>query len=82
MNSAEIAIIYMSEKAFEIKNKAEISDKVIRDNFNNQDIKVFRTPETLTNFLGEQNLSEYALLLMTSGNYDGVNWSEFLNKIK
>ena len=80
MNNADIAIIYMSEKAFEIKNKAFIEDKLIQESFNNKNIIVFRKPEGLKNYLNKQNLNDYALLLMTSGNYDGIDWEEFLNK--
>lgn len=79
MNPADIAIIYMSEKAFEIKGKAAIDDKTIHENFNNDNILIFRKPESLLAFLAAQNLKEYALLLMTSGNFDGINWEDFLN---
>lgn len=82
MNPADIAIIYMSAKAFEIKAKKAIDDNTIRENFNNENILVYRNPEELKSFLGSKNLTEYTLLLMTSGNFDGINWQEFLNKAK
>lgn len=82
MNVAEIAIIYMSDKAFEIKNKASISDEEIWSNFNNKNINIFRKPQQLLHFLEHQNLIDYTLLLMSSGNFDGINWNEFLNKFK
>ena len=44
MQNADIAIIYMSEKAFEIKNKTAISDSEIRKQFNQENIQVFRKP--------------------------------------
>lgn len=82
MNPADIAIIYMSAKAFEIKGKQAINNETIHQNFNNDKILIYRTPEDLIAFLATKNLKEYALLFMTSGNFDGINWQTFLNKAK
>lgn len=76
MNPADIAIIYMSEKAFEIKGKSFISDEVIHDNFKNENIKIFRKPDELKVFIEAQNLHKSVLLLMSSGSFDGLDFGE------
>ena len=81
MQNADIAIIYMSEKAFEIKNKTAISDSEIRKQFNQENIQVFRKPEDLANFLKAQKLDEYVLLMMSSGNFDGLDFHILLNNV-
>lgn len=74
MNPADKAIIYMSEKAFEIKGKQAISDKVVRDNFNNTAIEIARNPSELLELLEPEKADNPVFLLMTSGNYDGIDW--------
>lgn len=78
MDPANIAIIYMSEKAFEIKGKSYISDEVIHSNFKNESILIFRKPTELKEFILQQNLQEHVLLLMSSGSFDGLDWGEIL----
>lgn len=78
MAQAETAIIYMSKKAFEIKGKQSIDDKTIQENFKYNNIKIFRKPEDLKAFITKQNLQESVLLLMTSGNFDNIDWNDVL----
>lgn len=78
MDPADTAIIYMSEKAFEIKGKSFISDEVIHNNFKNKNIKIFRKPAELKAFIDSQNLQESVLLLMSSGSFDGLDFSGML----
>ena len=78
MDPADTAIIYMSEKAFEIKGKSYIPDEVIHINFKNKNIKIFRKPEDLKAFILTQDLQENVLLLMSSGSFDGLEWSGVL----
>ena len=79
MNKADTAIIYMSEKAFEIKNREKISDKTIQENFKKNNILIFRKAKQLKKFILNQNLNKSVLLLMTSGNFDGIDWNDVLD---
>lgn len=79
MLPADTAIIYMSDKAFEIKNKQKIEDEVIHKNFNQHDIQVIRTPEKLKTALEKHRFSDTVFLMMTSGNFDGFDLSGFFN---
>ena len=81
MDKADEPIIYMSKKAFEIKGRKPISDTTIHKNFNNKDIKIFREPNLLKEFIFNQNLKESVLLLMTSGNFDGIDWENEINNL-
>lgn len=78
MNSADISIIFMSEKAFAIKNKQAIADESIYENFNHSAIHIFRDAQELEQFILAQNLAESVLLLMSSGNFDGIPWENAL----
>ncbi|MCB0539791.1 MAG: peptidoglycan synthetase [Bacteroidetes bacterium] len=78
MQKADTAIIYMSEKAFAIKQKQEIADKVIKQNFNRNDIKTLRTPQELEKELVQYKNDNNVFLLMSSGSFDGLDFKELL----
>ncbi len=80
MLNAHLAIVYMSEKAFSIKNRTAISDESIRDNFNQASIKIARNPEQLLALLRDYLSEENIFLLMSSGNFDGIDWIAFLDQ--
>lgn len=80
MLPADIALIYMSSKAFKIKNRAEISDSEVRKAFNQNDLIICRTPEELKSNLDISFNKENVYLLMSSGNFDGLDLSEYFNE--
>ena len=79
MQSADLAIIYMSAKAFEIKRKEPIEDETIRQAFHQNTIQIARTPEELLVILNKDFSKEAVFLLMSSGNFDGINWTQYFN---
>lgn len=80
MQNADKAIIYMSAKAFEIKNKQAIVDEVIKEAFNQEDLLIARNPEELLAILNTDFNKENVYLLMSSGSFDGVDWKEYLEQ--
>ena len=80
MQNADKAIIYMSAKAFEIKNKQAIADAVIKDAFNQNDLLIARNPEELLAILNEDFDSKNVYLFMSSGSFDGIDWTEYLEQ--
>lgn len=80
MLKADVAIVYMSAKAFEIKNKTKIEVETIHEAFNQKDIIVLRTPEELETKLATYKYPDNVLLLMSSGSFDGLYFEELLEK--
>lgn len=78
MQQADIAIIYMSAKAFAIKQKQEIADSTVWQAFNRKDIKIIRTPETLGKTLTPLINPQNVFLLMSSGSFDGLRFEDVL----
>lgn len=78
MDQADQAIIYMSSHAFEIKGRANISNDAIHRAFGNKDIEVSRTREDLQQFLDATFDKNKVYLFMSSGNFDGMAWEDFL----
>ena len=81
MNSADIAIVYFSKHALELKKLPPISVEQVRKGFNNKNLVVFTKSEELQTFLKEINWENKNLLMMSSGNFGGINIKEFADKL-
>ncbi len=83
LNKADKAVVFYSPEALKIKKLEAVSEDQIKDAFNRDDLIVFTNPDAFKTFLFNQDLKQKALLLMSSGNYGGLdfqNVSELLKK--
>ena len=60
--------------ALRIKNRHPITEKQIREAFDDHRIMIFIKPKALEDFLLIQDYEESILLMMSSGNYGGISW--------
>ncbi|NOR28149.1 MAG: peptidoglycan synthetase [Lutibacter sp.] len=77
LNSADKAVVFYSPEAVEIKKLETISLSQIKDAFERDDLIVYTNPVEFKEFLFNQKLENTALLLMSSGNYGGLDFSKF-----
>jgi len=76
LDAADEAIVFYSPNAVSIKKLEEVSVQQIFDAFKRNDLKVFTNPEGFKKHLFNMNLDNSALLLMSSGNYGGLDFDE------
>jgi len=76
LNKANDAIVYYSEDALKIKKMEPISEELIRNSFNRQDLKVFTNKESLEKYLIETDKTNSVFLMMSSGNYGGIDLNQ------
>jgi len=76
LDAADEAIVFYSPDAVAIKKLEEVSEQQIFDAFKRNDLKVFTNPEDFKAHLFAMNLDNSALLLMSSGNYGGLDFDE------
>jgi UDP-N-acetylmuramate: L-alanyl-gamma-D-glutamyl-meso-diaminopimelate ligase len=81
MDLADTAIVYFSKHAIEHKKLKMISTDEVKAGFNNKDLLVFTESEELQNYLKSLDYSDKNLLIMTSGNLDGVDLKAFGEEI-
>lgn len=74
--AADISVVFYSPRAVEIKKLQAISQQQIMDAFQNEDLIVYTNPSEFKDFLFSQKFSNTSLLLMSSGNYGGLNFDE------
>jgi len=76
LDAADEAIVFYSPSAVAIKKLEEVSEQQIFDAFKRNDLKVFTNPEGFKTHLFNMNLDNSVLLLMSSGNYGGLDFDE------
>jgi UDP-N-acetylmuramate: L-alanyl-gamma-D-glutamyl-meso-diaminopimelate ligase len=81
LDAADVASVFYSPKAVEIKKLDEISEQQIRQAFEREDLHVYTNPEAFEKFLYEQEFKDAVLLLMSSGNYGGLDLAALIAHI-
>ncbi|MEC5142839.1 Mur ligase family protein [Chitinophaga sp. 212800010-3] len=75
MDPADVAVVFYSKHALEIKRMPDLDPEMIRQQFARQDLQIFTDREKLEAFLSSQQYNETNLLLMSSGTYDGLDFA-------
>lgn len=76
LDAADVAVVFYSPDAVKIKQLEEVTYEQIAQSFQRDDLIIYTNPADFKNFLFSQNLDNSALLLMSSGNYGGLNFDE------
>lgn len=82
LDSADVAVVYFSPEAVENKRLAAISKEQIFDAFQRKDLIIYTNSEDFQEFLKSRDLEQSVLLLMSSGNYGGLDFDEVKEWIK
>jgi len=76
LDAADVAVVFYSPDAVKIKQLEEITYEQIEQSFQRDDLIIYTNPTDFKEYLFNQNLDNSALLLMSSGNYGGLNFDE------
>jgi len=76
LNAADVAVVFYSPHAVEIKKLKPISEKQIAEAFKRDDLMIYTNPASFKEFLFSQDLDKTSLLLMSSGDYGGLDFEE------
>lgn len=76
LDFADVAVVFYSPDAVKIKRLDEVSYEQIATAFNRNDLIIYTNPIDFKDYLFSQNLDNSALLLMSSGNYGGLDFGE------
>ena len=81
MEQADKAFVYFNPKVLEHKKLPPISAEEVRKAFGTENVEVFTDSQQLQARLREIEYKNTALLMMSSGNFDGVNIPEFAREL-
>jgi UDP-N-acetylmuramate: L-alanyl-gamma-D-glutamyl-meso-diaminopimelate ligase len=70
------AVVFYDLEALKIKNMAPISPELIKENFGKENLTVFTNVEDLKRFWQSLNQSNVAFLMMSSGNFGGISFTD------
>ena len=76
LDQADKAVVFYSPHAVKIKQLDEVTTAQIETAFGREDLIIFTNPTEFKGFLFNQNLEQKALVLMSSGNYGGLDFEE------
>jgi len=75
-------VVFYSPKAVAIKQLEPVSKEQILEAFDRDDLLVHTDPATFKEWLFAQDLDHSAVLMMSSGNYGGLDLQELKGLIK
>ena len=81
MSNADVPVVYYNPHTVEHKKLEPISEQLISDSFDDKRIKVFTDSAALENFLKSQKWEQANLLMMSSGNFDGLSIERLAEEI-
>jgi UDP-N-acetylmuramate: L-alanyl-gamma-D-glutamyl-meso-diaminopimelate ligase len=76
LDAADKAVVFYSPDAIKIKQLEEVTSAQIAKAFQRDDLIIYTNPQEFKDFLFSENLKNTALVLMSSGNYGGLNFEE------
>ncbi len=76
LDAADVAVVFYSPDAVKIKQLEEVTYDQIAQSFQREDLIIYTNPKEFKEFLFAQNFDNSALLLMSSGNYGGLDFEE------
>ena len=81
LDHADVAVVFYSPDAVKIKQLDSVTYEQIATAFNRQDLIIYTNPQDFKNYLFQLNLENSVLLLMSSGNYGGLDFNDIKNLI-
>lgn len=80
-DKADAGVVFYSNHALEIKRMPPLPKEKVMEGFQKEGLNVFTQREELWNYLQQQSFTNANLLLMSSGNYDGLDMQGFAEQI-
>ena len=82
LDAADVAVVFYSPHAVEIKKLEEVTHQQIAIAFERDDLIIYTNPDDFKQFLFSQEFNNKALLLMSSGNYGGLDFENLKRLIE
>jgi len=81
MDNCTVAVVYYNRHALELKRLPYFDKQAVIEAFGRNDIHVFNEIDALTSFVEEQVKSDCNILMMSSGNFEGLDLKQFAEKL-
>jgi len=82
LDAADVPIVFYLPESVAIKKLAPVSKAQIAEAFEREDLKIITNSDDLKTYINAQNLDNSVLLLMSSGNYGGLDLKALKSRIE
>ncbi|HUH51928.1 MAG TPA: Mur ligase family protein [Flavobacterium sp.] len=81
LDSADEAVVFYSPEAVKIKRLDEVTQEQIATAFHKKDLAIYTDPKAFEDYLYQLELKNTVVLLMSSGNYGGLDLDQFIQRL-
>ena len=81
MDKADIAVVFYSNHALELKRMPYLPVSKVYEGFGKEGLLIMNDKDTLWEWLQSQRYENANIVLMSSGNYDGLDMLTFAKQI-
>lgn len=81
MDKADRAIVYFNPHTIAHKKLEPITEAQVKQAFDREDLEVYTDSKKLIDLLKQQDWKNKSLLLMSSGNFDGVDYKKLVEEL-
>ena len=80
LDTADEILIFYDPEALRIKNRVAIPPETIEQAFEHSSLQVFTQALLLQNNLFERSFTNEVLVMMSSGNFGGMDWEKLIGR--
>ena len=81
LNKADVGVVYFNPEVIKHKRLKPITKEQVKKSFQNENLLVFTNQKDLVDYIMSSDLTNKNLLLMSSGNFSGIDLKDFANKL-
>lgn len=81
MDKADVAMVYYNHHAIELKRLPDLNKEEIYSAFQKQDLKVYIDKNQMIDDIKQNKMENLCILMMSSGNFDGLDFQQFANSL-
>ena len=81
MDKADVPFVYYSQHALQLKKLPNLDPEQVRASFANDKVQVFTDSKIMVEELRKMQWTDANLLMMSSGNFDGIDFSQLADEL-
>ena len=81
MNRADVPFVYYSQHALQLKKLPNLDPELVKTSFANDNVRVFTDSKQMVEELRKMKWQDANLLMMSSGNFDGIDFHQLADEL-
>ena len=81
MDRADVPFVYYSQHALQLKKLPDLDPEQVKASFSNERVRVFTDSKQMVEELRKMHWQDANLLMMSSGNFDGIDFKQLADEL-